>query len=291
VEKSKFVPQLSTWKNRDLVPKNFLQTMGSIIVWAIIICSAQATAQQVEIKDIPPLPQPPKLSSFAPAKDLADQAPKYIRELEAALESEQEFKDSAEKIGRLTNTLGVIALCLGLHDENNEFKPRAAALIKATKELAAAVDYQSAKKAFDALKAAAESNGESTANLKWEKVASLPELMKQVPNINTKLKLNITGTKFKTKAKDTAGYTAVIGAIAQGSMADVSKAKNPQEVKQWYEYMAMMRDAAGEANAAIHAGNQPVATEAVMKKLAKSCDDCHKVFHPEALLLEEKAAE
>ena len=40
--------------------------------------------------------------------------------------------------------------------------------------------------------------------------------MKQVPLINTRLKLNLKGKKFKKKAKDTAGYTAVIAAIAQG---------------------------------------------------------------------------
>ena len=69
--------------------------------------------------------------------------------------------------------------------------------------------------------------------LKWEKVAALPELMKQVPIINNPLKRNIKPEKFKKKAKDTAGYTAVIAAIAQGSMADLSETKNPEQVKQW----------------------------------------------------------
>ena len=243
-----------------------------------------------EDPNTPALPDVPKLSSFAPAKDLADQVRVYIKEIETTLADEQEYKDSEGKIGRCTNTLAVIALCLGMHDEDNQYKARAPALIKAARELAAAADYQSAKKAFEGVKAAAEGKLPTQGDLKWEKVASLPDLMKQVPNINTKLKRNVKGPKFKTKAKDTAGYTAAIAAIAQGSMADAGAAKNPQEVNQWYAFSAELRDSAGAANAAIHAGNGPAAAEA-MQKLAKSCTDCHTVFHPEAILTEESESE
>ena len=103
--------------------------------------------------------------------------------------------------------------------------------------------------------------------------------MKQVPLINTKLKRNIKPEKFQKKAKDTAGYTAVIAAIAQGSVADLSETKNPEQVQQWYKFMTAMRDDAGEVNAAIHQRNEPAAAKA-MKKLAQSCEDCHAVFHP-----------
>jgi hypothetical protein len=234
----------------------------------------------------PAPPDPPKISSFAPAGDLADQVRFYIKDIETTLVDEEEYKDSNGKIGRCAGTLAVIALCLGLHDEPSEYKARAAALIKTSRELAAATDYQSAKKAFQSVKAASEGKVSLRGELKWEKVASLPDLMKQVPNINTKLKRNIQGAKFKSKAKETAGYTAAIAAIAQGSLSDASAAKNPQEIKQWYDFSIQMRDSAGAANAAIRAGNQTAAAEA-MKKLAKSCTDCHTVFHPEAILTED----
>jgi hypothetical protein len=104
--------------------------------------------------------------------------------------------------------------------------------------------------------------------------------MKQVPLINTKLKRYIKPEKFQKKAKDAAGYTAVIAAIAQGSVADLSETKNPEQVQQWYKFMAAMRDDAGELNAAIHNCNEPAAAKA-MKKLAQSCEDCHAVFHPD----------
>ena len=42
-----------------------------------------------------------------------------------------------------------------------------------------------------------------------------------------------------------------------------------------------MRDCAGAVNAAIHKQDR-AATKALMTKLAESCEDCHKVFKPEA---------
>ena len=41
----------------------------------------------------------------------------------------------------------------------------------------------------------------------------------------SKLKRLVKGANFKKKAKDTAGGSAAIAAIAQGSMADISEAK------------------------------------------------------------------
>jgi hypothetical protein len=225
------------------------------------------------------LPAPPKVSTFAPAADLADQADWYVSELEKSTADEAAYKEAGDKVAKDANTLVVVALALGLNDQDSKYKTSAAALMKAAQDLAATKDLASAKKALAAVKDAAAGKSKSDVTLKWEKVASLSELMKQVPIINTKLKRNIKGEKFKSKAKDTAGYTAVLAAIAQGAMADTSQAKNPGQVKQWYDWSAKARDYAGAVNSAIHAGNESAADEA-MKKMAQNCDDCHAVFHP-----------
>jgi hypothetical protein len=148
--------------------------------------------------------------------------------------------------------------------------------------VAATKDYASAKKAVAALVRAAADESKGGAKLKWEKVAALPDLMKEVPIINTKLKLCVGKTRFKKKAKDSAGYTAVIAAIAQGVIADTSATKNAAQVKQWQQFARTLRDCAGAANATIHKGDQP-ATAKVMKKLNQSCEDCHAVFKPDVL--------
>ena len=222
----------------------------------------------------------PKVSSYAPAEDLVNQADQYIKELGKVVDNEGDYNDRQDKLAKDSNTLVVVALALGLHDQPNKYKDSAGALIKAAQEVAAAKDYASAKKAVAAAKDAAENKTKSDVALKWEKVASLPELMKQVPLINTKLKMKLKGKNFKKKAKDTAGYTAVLAVIAQGTMADTSVTKNDAQVEQWQEFSAVSRDLAGEVNAAIHKGDEAAADKA-MEKLNVSCEDCHAVFKPE----------
>jgi hypothetical protein len=80
--------------------------------------------------------------------------------------------------------------------------------------------------------------------------------------------------------KDWAGYSAVIAAIAQGSIADTSATKNADQVKLWQKVSTAMRDDAGAVNAAIHKVDATAATNA-MQKLNQSCEDCHQVFKPD----------
>ena len=222
----------------------------------------------------------PKVSTFAPAADLVRQADKYIESMKNTVASKEEYEDSEGKVGRESNTLAVIVLALGLHDTDNKYKDNAPALIKAAQDVAVAKKYAAAKKAVAALGEVADADGKAGGKLKWEKVASLPDLMKQVPIVNTKLKLCLSKTNFKKKAKDSAGYTAVIAAIAQGVIADTSATKNAEQVKQWQKFSKAMRDHAGAANTAIHKGDQ-AATDKAMKKLNQSCEDCHAVFKPD----------
>jgi hypothetical protein len=232
--------------------------------------------------DAAAMPPAPKVSTFAPAKDLSDQADQYIKSLAKSVATEEDYKDDQGKIAKESNTLIIIALALGLHDQESKHKAHASALMKAAQAVAATKDYPSAKKAVAALQDAAQGETKAGTELKWDRVASLAELMKQVPLINNKLKRAVKPERFKKKAKDSAGYTAVIAAIAQGSMSSASETKKPQEVKQWHALAAAMRDDAGALNAAIHKGNEPAAAKA-MKKLQQGCEDCHAVFHPEAI--------
>ena len=218
----------------------------------------------------------PKASTFAPAEDLAAQTEDYVKDLESALVSESEFKASQEIIGKQSNTLAVLALTLGLHDTDNKYKASAGALIKAAQDLAAAKDFEAAKKALAAVKSA---NG-GTAPTKWEKSADLPQLMKQVPSVHNKLKKNTKGSKFKSAGKASAGQSAVLAAIAQASIFDTSECKGDVQVKQWCDFCVKMREASAEVNAGVRAKDAKV-TEKAMEKLNQSCEDCHAVFKKE----------
>jgi len=226
-------------------------------------------------------PPAPKVSSFAPAEDLERQVERYLKELANSVATEEDYNDSIQKIGNDANTLVVLALALGLHDRENKYQSRAGAMMEAARELAAAKEFESARRGVAALHDAAEGKRPSELKLKWEKTASLPELMKEVPLIHNRLKRAVKGASFTKRAKDSAGMAAAIAAIAQGSLVDTSAAKNAEQVKQWREFSAAMRDGAAAVSAAIRAADEPAAADA-MKKLNQSCDDCHAVFHPGA---------
>lgn len=227
-------------------------------------------------------PEAPKVSTFAPAADLSAQLAEYVTGLEESVASEEAFKDSESKIDKDANTVSVIALSLGLSDEENKYKQAAPALIKASQAVTAAEGFAAVKAAVADLKAAMTSKGDA-GTLKWEdKVASMPELMAQVPLINTRLKRYTRGSRLKSKAADTKGYAAVIAAIGQASMANAEDTEKPDEAEKWHTYCAEMRDAAAAVHKAIDEGDEDKVS-AAMDTLQKSCDDCHAVFHEEEL--------
>jgi len=219
-----------------------------------------------------------KVSSYAPAEDLEAQMEQYLKDFQDAVASEDAFKEAEGKISKDANTLIVMALALGLHDQQNKYQKAAPALIAAAKQLTSVKDLNSAKKAIEALTTAASSQGDPS-SLKWEKAAKLEELMKAVPLISNKIKdSSLTAARLEKRGKDYAGYAAVLAVIAQGSLPNADETEKPTEVAKWQQFCLQMRSAAAELNAAIRAKNAEAALKA-NAKLRQSCDDCHAVFH------------
>ena len=227
-------------------------------------------------------PMAAKVSSFALAEDLENQVAAYLKEFDKSVASEEDYKDFADKLVKDANAFAVIALTLGMHDQDNKYKSRAAAMIKAAQQLAQTKDLASARKAIEALKAAAENDPPGSEPVKWEKVADLSQLMKAVPTINTRLRRQVQPARFKSRAKETAGYSAVLAAIAHASILDTSEASSDEQIKQWTQFCLDMRKESAAVNAAIRAGNQE-ACDAAIERLTVSCDKCHEVFHKEAI--------
>ncbi|HUT95651.1 MAG TPA: hypothetical protein VMY37_39710, partial [Thermoguttaceae bacterium] len=230
----------------------------------------------------------PPVSKFAPAEDLVAQVEGYVEDLEKTVESEEDYKDSAEKIAKYANTFILIALALGIHDSDNQFKAAAPAMLKAAQELAAAKDYDSAKAGVAAVKAATTSAEGDAAELKWGKLASLPELMKAVPLINTKMKRPLRSeSRLQKGADDMAGYAAVLAVIAQGSLDSCGDTEKPNEVGKWQALCVEMREKAAAVNTAVRKFSKAAtpegfeATKAAVEALNKSCEACHEVFKPD----------
>jgi len=235
----------------------------------------------------------PPVSKFAPAEDLVAQVPEYLEDLEEAVETEQEYNDSVEKIAKQANTFILIALALGMHDSDNEFKVAAGPMIGAAQELAAAEDYDSAKAGVAKLQKAATVTGDDPAELKWGHLASLPELMKAVPLINTKMKRPLRSeSRLERGADDMAGHAAVLAVIAQGSLDSCGDTEKPNEVGKWQALCVEMRDKAAAVNTAVRKFSVAAtpeafeATKAAVEALNVSCEACHEVFKPDVAVEE-----
>ncbi|MBN1590515.1 MAG: cytochrome c [Pirellulales bacterium] len=254
-----------------------MKSMSWIILLAVAVPSVLVDGARAA--EAPP--KAPPTSQFAPAEDLATQVDYYLKRLDQAVATEEDYKDFVERIGKDSNTLIVIALTLGLHDTDNAYKAAAPAMIEASRQLAATKDYAAAKAGVEAVKKAVGSKTGDSSTLKWEKKADLKQLMLAVPGINTQLKRNAKLRRPKRDGPKAAGRAAAIGAIGQASLYHSADTTKPELADQWYKYCEEMRDAAAEVNAAAHKGDKKAARAAI-QKLTESCDHCHDVFAPEA---------
>jgi cytochrome c556 len=236
----------------------------------------------------------PKFSTFASADDLAAEVKFLVADLGKAVDNEDDYKSQAEgRFIRDGNTITLIAIALGLHDQDSPLKPHAKAIAAAARKLAQTKDFATTKQtnedlkaclaatkqAVQDLKAAVGGQGVGGDELKWGKVAKLNSLMKdEVPNVNTKLK---TGLRhFKTRSGEAASNAATVALIAENAMLYVGDTKKPTEAAKWIEFAAQMRAAASDVAAKVHAGDEAGAN-AAMDKLNDSCTACHRVFNPE----------
>ncbi|MCL4192736.1 MAG: cytochrome c [Thermoguttaceae bacterium] len=252
--------------------------MKSTVVWSMLATLVAVATGLAAMAADPPAA--PKVSTFAPAEDLVPQIDEYIKGFDEAVASEDEYKDAESTLKKDANVFVLIAVALAVHDEDNQYKQAAPALIEAGEKLAAAEGYAQAKAAVAAVKAAKTAKGDPT-KIAWStKHGGMTELMQAVPLIHSRLKRYMRGTRFEKSAAENAQYSAVIAVVGQGSMPHVEDTDKPTEVVKWYEYCAQMRDAAASVNKAVRAKNQADAEKA-MDALQKSCDDCHSVFHPE----------
>jgi cytochrome c556 len=222
----------------------------------------------------------PKFSAFASADDLAAEVKLLVADLEKAVVTKDEYDSQVEgRFIRDGNTITLIAITLGLHDQDSPLKRYAKAIAAAARKLTKTKNYPTTKQAIEDLEKAVDGQGTDGDELKWGKVAPLNGLMKdEVPNINTKLK---TGLRhFKKRAGEVSANAVAMALIAENARLYIADTKKPNEGTKWTEFAGQMRSAASELAAKAHAGDEAGAT-AAMDKLDQSCHACHAVFNPE----------
>ena len=78
-------------------------------------------------------------------------------------------------------------------------------------------------------------------------------------------------------AKESAGQSATLAAIAEAAMLDDQYAKSPEKAAEWRGFCVRMRDAAAQVNAAVRA-QDAARVGAGLQRLLESCDACHEKF-------------
>jgi hypothetical protein len=250
---------------------------GRIAQWSVAIVFAGACLGVTPL--FSQAPQTPPVSSFAPHDDLLGQVDFFIGRVEESLSDPAGF-DLAKQSRTLkdANTLAVLALVLSQHDGDFPQKSSMPALLKASQALAAAeANTERAQQSLAAIKLAREGKSPSAEPVKWERVASLPLLMKQVPLVHAGLKRGVAPNRLKRTAEQSAGQAATLAAMAQASIFDDEYADSPEKVTAWQKYCAEMRDAAGEVNSAVHAQDQ-ARVDSGMSRMLESCEACHAKF-------------
>ncbi len=232
-----------------------------------------APAEEAPAAEAAPAAPADAVSAYAPAAALTTQVQKYMEEMEEDLADPAKFADNKDDVAENAAGLTVYFLALGLNDQDSAYKAKAPNLVKAAQKLAAATTHDEAKAAFEAIKTAEA----STEALAWTKVAPLASLMKQVPNIDSKMKRTIP-KRMDKKQDECLANCAAVAALMQGSIANADETEQPAETVKWTAFSIQGRDAAAAVAKAVAAQDATAAEEA-MTVLHKSCDDCHAVFH------------
>jgi hypothetical protein len=256
-----------------------MRVLGLGIVCGLGVVASLGTATSWLQSEPPAIP---KISDFAPAGDLVEQVDFFVGRVEQSLADPADF-DLAKQSRTFKdgNTLAALALMLAYSNQDHPLKASMPRLLKGAQSLAAAEgNVVRAQAAFAEIQAARAGSPDPLATLKWEPVASLSALMKQVPLIHAGLKRRVEGNRLARQAVQLAGQSAALAAIAQASMLDTEHVKRPADIEKWQQLCAQMRTAAGDVNSAVHA-QDPQRVTAGMKRLAQSCDACHAVFRSE----------
>ncbi|MBX3413455.1 MAG: cytochrome c [Pirellulales bacterium] len=254
--------------------KSVSMRVGAVVATMLVLGAAGAVVWAADP------PAAPATSTYAPAEDLIAQVNASIKDLEEALSSADDFEVKQTRVKREANTLAALGLVLAWHDTDHPLKNVAPALVPAAQKLAAAKSLDEAQPALAGVQSVLAGSSEKSDPPAWGKVASLGALMKQVTFVNSRLRRNVTGSRFAMQANDTARYAALLAAIAQATQYDTHEVKDEAQLPQWYDYSIAMRDSAGRINAAAKAGDQDAA-KAALGDLDKSCSGCHKTFRVE----------
>jgi hypothetical protein len=216
----------------------------------------------------------PKISSIAPAGDLATEANAKIEALEKALADSGSYEMAKKKaIPRDAGVLAVLEQALAEYDGDAPEKASAPAARDAALELVKSSSYDAAKKALDKVKAARDGKGATGASTHaWDKLIDMDSLMSEVSARNGKFR-----RVFKSPPADLSGPSrdfAVLSVLAIVIGSDTHEVKDKSDVAKWESYANEMQAQMAKGAAALRGKNVDDA-KAAFTTAGKSCNGCH----------------
>ena len=214
-----------------------------------------------------------------PVAMLTEQIDYYVDRLGDSTESEEDYmEDYVDRVRRDAGTVKVLATALGLAQEDSAYKKSAGALFKAADFIVNAKTHADAKKGAAVLAIVLSEKRTDPTELKWGPIASLEDMMSQVPLVESRMKRGVR--RFESKSEDIGGYASTLAMIAQASFYDTQKTKDAAQVKLWQKHCMEMRDASLEIVEACEKKDEAQAKKAI-DTLSTSCKECHKTFAPD----------
>lgn len=229
-----------------------------------------------------------------PIDDLIDQIDEYIIRIGENLEdlkTSENYAIDGDSVYRDASGLALVALAVGLSNNDSKYRKASPELIAATKRLLAANNYNSARNEFESVKNSLKSNGEPS-KLKLEKIVKLKPVMKAMPNLNSNVRrLTNTESKLKKqldkKPKQIFSQLAALAAISECSIPNGDETNKPNDLEKWKKECEQFRDVAIKANNAAHDfANGKIKYDvywSAFTNLSRSCDSCHNTFYPNAV--------
>jgi cytochrome c556 len=223
-----------------------------------------------------PAPRP-AASTYAPAELLVAQVEDLTAGLSKKLASQETYAASQDVIARDANLVAAVCIVLAGHDEKHAMKQSSADRVAWARQLGEADDYQQARAAAEKL-AAGKATTRVEADSSLQDSTELVLLMKQVAPLLSGINRNSRGSRFKSRASDSAQLAALIAVIGEAaSHHGEDYAEDDDQLAKWRAYSAEMRDSAGAVVAGFGKTDQK-AVQAALMQLDQSCKKCHEGF-------------
>lgn len=220
----------------------------------------------------------PAVSTFAAMDLLVAEVADLVEKTKKSVATEKAYDAATAQVEKDAATLAALAVAVGLHDENNQLKSAAPALLHAARKLAECDNQADAKAAFAAVEAAIKSGTGKRDEPSWdESAAAIESLMKQVTFLNTQLRRGVRSGKLR-RPESVVAQATVLAVLGQAVICEGEDwAEDDEQLAAWKEMAAELRAAAVAMRDAA-AAEDGAAAEAGKERIEQSCKTCHEAF-------------